>query len=221
VRFTTPRGKIQETRVASVTPEENGLYKLTATLSSVEMAGNVKIEIVSGDEVYDLYTDGVAYKHREYSVKAYAERLFDDIIYGKIARAMLNYGAYAQIYFGYCTDNLANANCAYTTELNAVTTTGSAVTITGTAPAGTKAALILDSDTSIVIYNAQGEKIGEKTGINSKNLDTSYEITCEGGTVTVSVLAIGEKVLASGTTSENYKNLVKALKLFSDASKAL
>ena len=84
------------------------------------------------------------------------------------------------------------------------------------------AKLVLDTTTSIVIYDGEGNKIGEKTGINSLNLDTAYEIDCgASGKVTVSVLAIGEKVLASGTASAEYKALIKALKLFSDASKAL
>jgi hypothetical protein len=179
------------------------------------------MEIVSGESVYNIYKNGTASEAYEYSVKDYAEKLLTNATYGNIAKAMLNYGAAAQTYFGFDTANLANANCAYTTELNAVTTTGSAVTITGTAPAGTKAALILDSNTTIVIYNAQGEKIGEKTGINSLSLDTEYTVACGDKEVKVSVLAIGEVVLASGTASENYKNLVKALKLFSDASKAL
>ena len=118
----------------------------------------------------------------------------------------------------------ANAKAANYTEAIAQVTSNdiSAVAITGTAPAGTKASLVLDSNTSIVIYNAQGEKIGDKTGINSKNLDAEYTIECEGGVnVKVSVLAVGEKVLESGTASADYKNLVKALKLFSDASIAL
>jgi hypothetical protein len=224
VRFTTPRGEVQETFVKDVTAETNGSYKFTATVSSVEMASDIKMEIVSGERVYNIYKNGTASGAYEYSVKEYA----DQVIAGEyaeamknVAKAMLNYGAAAQVYFDFNTEKLANANCAYTTELDAVTTTGSAVTITGTAPAGTKAALILDSNTTIVIYNAQGEKIGEKTGINSKNLDTEYTIACGDKEVKVSVLAIGEKVLASGTATENYKNLVKALKLFSDASKAL
>ena len=43
----------------------------------------------------------------------------------------------------------------------------------------TKAALVLDSDITIVIYNADGEKIGEEKGITSLNLDKSYTITFE------------------------------------------
>ena len=222
VRFTTPRGT-QETLVKDVVAETDGSYKFTAKVSSVEMASAIKMEIVSGERVYRIYKNGTASAAYEYSVKEYA----DQVIAGEyaeamknVAKAMLNYGAAAQVYFGFNTEKLASEN--YTEALAQVTSNDiSAVAITGTAPTGTKAALILDSDTSIVIYNAQGEKIGDKTGINSKNLDAPYEITCEGGTVTVSVLAIGEKVLESGTASAEYKNLVKALKLFSDASKAV
>ena len=187
------------------------------------MASAIKMEIVSGESVYNIYKNGTASKSYEYTVKEYAEAViageFAEAV-KNVAKAMLNYGAAAQVYFGYNTEKLASDN--YAEAIAQVTSNDiSAVTITGTAPAGTKASLVLDSNTSIVIYNAQGEKIGEQTGINSKNLDAPYEITCEGGTVTVSVLAIGEKVLESGTASAEYKNLVKALKLFSDASKAV
>ena len=222
VVFTTPRG-VQEISIKNTPVRNDGTYKFTAKVSSVEMASAIKMEIVSGEKVYNIYKNGTASEAYEYSVKEYA----DALIAGEyaeamknVAKAMLNYGAAAQVYFGYNTEKLASEN--YTEALAQVTSNDiSAVTIAGTAPAGTKAALILDSDTSIVIYNAQGEKIGEQTGINSKNLDASYVINCEGGTVTVSVLAIGEKVLESGTASAEYKNLIKALKLFSDASKAV
>ena len=188
------------------------------------MASAIKMEIVSGEKVYNIYKNGTASASSEYTVKEYAEAVIagnNTEAEKNVAKAMLNYGAAAQVYFGYNTEKLASAN--YTEALAQVTSNDiSAVTITGTAPAGTKAALILDSNTSIVIYNAQGEKIGEQTDINSKNLDTMYEIACQGGVnVKVSVLAVGEKVLESGTASADYKNLVKALKLFSDASKAI
>ena len=222
VRFTTPRGT-QETFVKDVVAETDGSYKFTAKVSSVEMASDIKMEIVSGERVYRIYKNGTASAAYEYSVKEYA----DALIAGEyteamknVAKAMLNYGAAAQVYFGFNTEKLASEN--YTEALAQVTSNDiSAVTITGTAPAGTKAALILDSNTTIVIYNAQGEKIGEKTGINSKNLDTEYTVACGDKEVKVSVLAIGEKVLESGTASAEYKNLVKALKLFFDASKAV
>ena len=156
--------------------------------------------------------------------KDYAEELLGDATYGAIVKAMLNYGAYAQLYFAAKSGNqagtLANASCAYTTELDSVTVDVADPTQTGT---GKKVAkLILDTTTSIVIYDAEGNKIGEQTGISSKNLDTAYEIDCgTAGKVTVSVLAIGEKVLASQSVRDEYKSLIKALKLFSDASEAL
>jgi hypothetical protein len=56
---------------------------------------------------------GTAY---EYSVKQYAEALLGGNTatdaQKKLAKAMLNYGAYAQLYFGYNTNNLANAGNA-------------------------------------------------------------------------------------------------------------
>ena len=221
VVFTTPRG-VQEVAVKGAVAGISDLYKFTANVSSVEMASDITMEIKSGETVYSIYKNGVASDAYTYSVKDYAEKLISDATYGKIAKAMLNYGAYAQAYFKFDTENLANANCGYTTELSAVNNDVSNVSITGDAPAGTKAALVLDSNTSIVIYDKDGNKIGEKKGINSLQLDTEYTIELTGGTnVKVSVLAIGEKVLESDATSQSYKDLIKTLKLFSDASKEL
>ena len=219
VVFTTPRG-VQEVAVKDVVAETNGSYKFTANVSSVEMASDITMEIKSGEKVYKVFMNGVASDTYTYSVQDYAEKLLSDATYGKIAKAMLNYGAYAQDYFKFDTENLANANCEYTTELDSVTIDVADPTQTGT---GKKVAkLVLDTTTSIVIYDAEGNKIGEQTGISSKNLDYAYEIDCgTAGKVTVSVLAIGEKALASQSATAEYKELIKALKLFSDASEAL
>ena len=222
VKFTTARGEVQEIPVKNgikTVVDTSNFYKFTAKRSSVEMAENVKMELISGGNAIAINGGATYY---EYSVKAYAEQLLNDATYGKLVKAMLNYGAYAQKYFAAKNETplgtLANANCAYTTELDAVAADISAVTVAGTVQAGAKASLILDSDTSIVVYDKDGNKIGEKKGINSLNLDTAYEIDCgTHGKVTVSVLAVGEAVLAKSANAD-YKNLIKALKLYSDVS---
>ena len=221
VVFTTPRGEVQEKLVKDVAAETNGTYKFTANVSSVEMAKDITMQIKSGETVYSIYKNGVASDAYTYSVKEYADAVIasDETSESDktLVTIMLNYGTYAQKYFDYDAQNLpiAEPSVSLITDNDI-----SAVTIAGTAPQGTKAALVLDSDITIVIYDKDGNKIGEKKGINSLQLDTEYTIELTGGTnVKVSVLAIGEKVLESNATSDNYKNLIKALKLFADASK--
>ena len=220
VDFAIADGKTVSLKVADAEEVAGKGYKFTVPVSSAQMAKKITMT-VNGKGTYYVYKNGTASTSYEYSVKEYADAVIASGATSEndkaLAAAMLNYGAYAQKYFDYDAQNLPVA----TPDVSKVTDNDiSAVTISGTAPTGTKAALVLDSDITIVIYDKDGNKIGEEKGITSLNLDKSYTITCEGDkTVTVSVLAIGEKVLESNATSENYKNLIKALKLFADASK--
>lgn len=101
----TVNGFTTETAVSSAENTENGyLFKLN--VPAKDMTSDVTVDVVLGDgTVADTYT---------VSVEKYAANL----IYGDstasedqiaAAKALLNYGAYAQLYFGTNTDNLANA----------------------------------------------------------------------------------------------------------------
>ena len=64
------------------------------------------------DIVITISNDGTVLFEETYSVKAYAQYLLDGDYGSKtenLANAVLNYGANAQLFFGYNTDNLANA----------------------------------------------------------------------------------------------------------------
>lgn len=80
--------KTVEIDLATLTPNENGLYKLSISLTSIDMAKDVTLTI-----------DGATYKT---NIKEYLEELIDastNSYYTNIAKALLNYGAYAQEYF--------------------------------------------------------------------------------------------------------------------------
>ena len=83
--------------------EATGFYKFTCEVPVKDMATVVSCKVVSGDKESDTFTQ---------SVKDYAEVILADTETfakeQKIVKAMLNYGAAAQVYFGYNTDNLAN-----------------------------------------------------------------------------------------------------------------
>ncbi len=116
--FTVPSGgSTYEVRipVSSVTPDSNGYYMFTCEVAAKEMASVIKAQIVTSDNESDVF---------EYTVKQYAEYILemaakadpdgaiDYSSYVKAAplvKAMLNYGANAQVYFNHNTDNLANA----------------------------------------------------------------------------------------------------------------
>ena len=221
VDFAIDGGKTVSLKASAAEYVDGKGYKFTVPVSSVEMAKKITMTIEGAGNYY-VYKGGVAYPNNVYSVKEYAEEVIaseETQNVKDLATAMLNYGAYAQTYFAAINGGEAGELPLAAPSVSGVTDNISNVTIAGPQGSGIKAALILDSNTSIVIYNAQGEKIGEKTGINTLQLDEAYEIDCgTTGKVTVSVLAIGEKVLESQGASEYYKNLIKALKLLSDAS---
>ena len=104
-------GKIQVT-VASDTlsyslnelsKNDNGQYEISVNLAAAQMTDDIAIQAVCDDVVSAAKT---------YSIRQYAEYIltnhYDDDT-AALVKAMLNYGAAAQTYFGYNTAKLANA----------------------------------------------------------------------------------------------------------------
>ena len=92
--------------IDSITPEVKpgttiSCYDVRCNLVAAQLSDNVKVMV---------YQDGKASYPFYYSVRDYAQELIEyyPAEYGDLAKAMLNYGAYSQIYFGYRTDDLAN-----------------------------------------------------------------------------------------------------------------
>ena len=94
-----------ETRTASGV-KSGDYYKFVCPTTSKEMSVNIKAALKNGSEVLWSDTDG-------YSVKKYTDQYFADSSLQttrntNIIKAMLNYGAAAQEYFGFNTNDLAN-----------------------------------------------------------------------------------------------------------------
>ena len=79
-------------------------YVFTCEVAAKEMTSVIKAKFVTSDTELQL---------EDYSVQQYAEVILSDTVkYAKeqeLVKAMLNYGAYAQICFGYNTESLANS----------------------------------------------------------------------------------------------------------------
>ena len=102
-------GNVTETPLASL-PKDDTLSKvaskitLSVTLAAAEMTDKVQIRVV--------FDGGNCTEVIEQSVADYAKDILADETYAtshELIKSMLNYGAYAQTYFGYNTDSLANS----------------------------------------------------------------------------------------------------------------
>lgn len=80
-------------------------YVFSCEVAAKEMTDEIQAQMIAGDNKSTVYT---------YTVKDYADYILSHTeTYGDkvvaLVKAMLNYGAYSQTYFGYQTENLANA----------------------------------------------------------------------------------------------------------------
>ena len=150
VQFTV-KGETIEVPVSELGNSEYG-YCYTIELAAKEMTEIVTAQIIATDFESEAYTT---------SIKEYAEAMLRN--YGEfryeqdIVKAMLNYGAASQVYFGYNTDNLANDSEWMTEEDKVVTVydwSYFAPVIEGEADAIEfyGASLILESDTYLKFY---------------------------------------------------------------------
>ena len=100
----TRGNEVVEVPVADAVSTDNG-YAFPFEISAKNMTDDIRMQLFSGD--YELGEEEV------FSAYSYANAIISDSeTYGAkavaMAKAMLNYGGYAQEYFGYNTGNLAN-----------------------------------------------------------------------------------------------------------------
>ncbi|MBO4697413.1 MAG: BspA family leucine-rich repeat surface protein [Lachnospiraceae bacterium] len=115
VQLTFPDNTTKNIMLTTSVPETiNGVTyrKIVYTMAAKEMADAITVKMFSGSN------ECIFEPTNQVSVKKYGEDILGSSSYStaakNLAKAMLNYGAYAQLYFGYNTRNLANANCALT-----------------------------------------------------------------------------------------------------------
>lgn len=195
-------------------------YTATVKVSAKQMTAPIVATLCDGDEtVHDTKT---------YTVAEYASYLIAGNFLGyhkDVARAMLNYGAAAQLYFNYRTDDLANADCAYTAEELAAVNTADLPSLT--AENGLEnylgATLLLRDTVGVRLY-FEGEVEGgtaaavgwyrELSGIGAANLSTVFELAVEDATYAFSVLSFAKTVI-EGDYSEPFQHLMRTIVLYS------
>lgn len=248
MKFTTPRGGEVEVPFSQATPkvvEGKTYYRFTAYVAAKEMT-----DTITGQYVYE----GGSSEAYEYSIRQYADIIINNEAgsetYEKVKpmiEAMLNYGAYTQMDFGYNTDNLA---CEVTDVSDVTADTLSRFAKPGkqgTALASLYAStLVLKAETTLRLYfqldptvsdftvtrngsrlatvNKSGLTYAALENISAKNLDDDYTVTVNDGKETAEVtynpMTYCYNVLNAekGTYEESLLNVVRALYLYNQAA---
>ena len=113
---TTETSEVKVSDASTITVKGRTYYVFKCNVSAKEMTSSITAQMVVGNKQGTEYT---------YSVREYAEYILSNpTVYPneqELVKAMLNYGAYAQVYFGYETGDLANDGYENDTAITAVT----------------------------------------------------------------------------------------------------
>ena len=251
--FTVPNGSKTDTEVLcvkDVIADDNNkvvigsktYYKFRCSISAKDMASTITAQLVDGESKGKEYT---------YSVKDYADYLLahpeveEYADAAPLVKAMLNYGAASQTYFGI---KGTAANASLTDEEKALGEVSIPETFkfnvaNATLPEGVTfegATLSLKSETTLSLYfkglpegtvftcgskTVETAKNGEYVvarirGINANELENDYTVTFdEDGRVTYNAMTYCYNVLNGDTVDDNLKNVCKALYLYAQAAK--
>lgn len=203
-------------------------------VAAKEMTSEIKAQIIDGEKAGTVYT---------YSVKEYADYLLahadDNSEWAKavpIVKAMLNYGAYSQIYFDINSDMLANVDLTDEEKTLGDVKIDIAEPVVTKLPDGTTlegTTLSLKSDTTLSLYFKSSEtltftcedytvettevgdyQVARIRGIKAKDLGNIITLNVNGGAVSYSPLNYCKKVMEDNAQGENLQNVVKALYLY-------
>ena len=215
-------------------------YLFTLDLPASYMATTVEAVLYYGGEILDIQV---------YSIREYAKAIIDGSYTDKqkaAAKAMLNYGAWAQNYFGYNTGDLANNVLDAGDQLTDTAAALSQVeniaqykaTVTNKLDSFIGYTLLLKDVTGLRLYFSEQvtvmvdgvAKVAEADsqnnsryyveieGVNADELDTTIEITCGDMTISnLSVLSPAAIVAQNTGKSENFRNAMIALILYAQS----
>ncbi len=230
----TYAGKTDSYTIDDLTPDENGLYDLPVELAVAQMTEEINLVLKA-----KLGLIPVEAINETYSIREYLKTLIDGNYTREtkqLSQELLNYGAWAQKYFNYKTDNLANRGYDITVS-NPVPDEIPTVSVQGSVPGvqfyGTsvrflsKTAVrfyfIADSGVSGMTFTANGKEYTpnskddmyyiEVGGINPQDMDTEMTVEVTNGTKTMSIAYTPTYYFIRNyhkTTDENLKGLMEA-----------
>lgn len=227
----------------------NGIkhYKFTCEVTAKQMT-----ETISADFYATQFGEEQCISSEEYTVQKYAKYMLEhssnyDAKAIKLVKAIINYGAYAQIYFDGTSDNLPNSLLeesekalpdtidltAYervkTGSVEGLTYYGSNLTLESQTTLRHFFVLEDGRDINDYTFKVKGTIVTpqfdgtyyyiEITSISSNNLDTGYEVSVGDFTLSnSSALTYAKRILESESDTKELKDLVKALYLFNKAT---
>lgn len=229
VEFTLPNGYIYSVYAKDLTPV-NGFYVFNCPVSAKEIANNMSARLVTSTFTGDDFA---------YSVKSYAEAVLssNEPEHQKakpLLKAMLNYGAYAQKYFGHNLSVLANESLsedekllnspdlsAYKFELYGedenVIYYGSRLSLDN--KISVKHYFIIKDEENLPQFTVNGKEVTAENigkyyevkidGILAHNLDA--EIIVKAGNLTLDYNALSYAQLAVDGTNQKLSDVMKAL----------
>ena len=205
--------------------DADGYYHLGVSLAAKEMATAITVTVSDAAKTYVSKT---------HSLREYGEA----IINGNYteaeqtaAKAMLNYGAMAQLYFEYNLSDLANQNCAYTAEelLTADVSEIPLLTVENGLSGYGGATLLLKSKIAVRLYFSEAVTGAVQSGnhyylevsdIDAASLGNEQTVTVDGATYRFSVLSFAKRVV-EGEYDVAFQDLMRALVLYAQAAEAL
>lgn len=229
-------------KVSEATKTEDGYYVFAADVAAAQMTDTVTLQLVVGEEKGEIYS---------YSVIQYAQAVLANeslSSYHALVKEMLNYGAAAQTYFNYNTENVIDKTLyagagAQNVDAAAAPEMGVDSKVAGVSFYG--ATLLFKSKTTVRFYftvngsiNDYTFKRGEQTlkaekkdglyyvevaDINPQALNETVAITvtCGEEILTVSYSPMNYIVRMSEKGSDNLKALMKAMYNYHLTAKAL
>lgn len=224
-------GRIMISDAAESTIDGKKYYVFKCEVPAKNMTSEITAQIFSGETAC-----GNVYS---YTVREYADYILNNKSdYSQetidLVEAMLTYGGYAQTYFGFNTDKMANEGIASDLGL-AVISDKEQVEFTGSLPDGITyygTSLILKSNTIIRHYfkaesepeNYTGSSEGlyyyDIAGISADKLASKENLSIGDWSVSASPMSYAYAVVNGGSDNESLINLVKAMYLYYEAATA-
>lgn len=222
------------TATAALTAVENGLYTASIATSLKNIGDVYALQVIDADG------NPVGLPVETYSVEDYAVSIANTSgVYSdaevNAAVMLLNAGLKAQRYFSYNLDDEITEWVTFPEEAIEAIDAQIALLTGMTVPAGADnyvgSTLVLKDVTKIRMYftnQVTGSELStnglyylEISGIDAANLDTFYEVDVDGATYRISVLSLVKQILANDTSSAAFKELARAMFLYSAAAEDL